>query len=455
MLKALRWKLTFFYFVVALFLIALVGGGSYWLLSRYFQQTTDMALQYRMAQELSRYGVNLPPEMVSATTRWCDQNQLPTPGAVTGFDDDSSEYHWEEYESFEDEAYNADLATIFVFPLDSEGDLLFDPNPVSPRVAPNREAAQEAIVDGCDWRTMILDDGRELRLFTYSLPINTAPRVLQVGRFMENTRNVLRTLMMGILGLAGFSTFVLGFGGWHLAGRSLKPAQQVFDQQQAFIANASHELRAPLTIIRATAEVGIRHAENDRQLALLHSLVEESDHMASLVEDLLLLSRLDAGKLKFEKEELSIQELFDSLVPATQVIMEKEGIVFEQSIQAAISSTIIADRTRLRQVLLILLINAIHHTPPGGKVQLSAQLRRKEICFIVEDTGEGIRTGDLPHVFERFYQADSSMGKENKGSGLGLSIAKSLIDAHGGTIGVESEFGKGTRVSVVLPVLKS
>ena len=109
---------------VALFLIALVGGGSYWMLSRYFQQTTDMALQYRMAQELSRYGVNLPPEMVSATARWCELNQLPTPMIVTDFDDDSEDDHDEEDELFEDEAYNADLATIFVFPLDEEGGLL-------------------------------------------------------------------------------------------------------------------------------------------------------------------------------------------------------------------------------------------------------------------------------------------------------------------------------------------
>ena len=186
-----------------------------------------------------------------------------------------------------------------------KGDCLFDPNPVSPRVDPNREAIQEAITNGCDWRTINLEDGRVLRLFTYALPLNTAPQVLQVGRFMENSRSVLRTLMIGILALAGFSTLVLGLVAWHLAGRSLKPAQHAFDQQQAFIANASHELRAPLTIIRATAEVTMRHTETERQKALLTSLVEETDHMASLVEDLLLLSRLDAGKLKIEKEQLT------------------------------------------------------------------------------------------------------------------------------------------------------
>lgn len=448
MLKSLRWKLTFFYFVIALFLIALVGGGSYALLQRYFQQTTDMALQYRMAQELSRYGVTLPAEMVTATTRWCELKNLPTPVTRTSFDDDLGDDHDEADERYEDEAYDADLATIFVFPLDEEGVLLFDPNPVSPRLAPNREAVLAAVADGCDWRTINLEDGRVLRLFTYALPLNTAPQVLQVGRFMENTRSILRTLMMGILALAGFSTLMLGIGAWILAGRSLKPAQLAFDQQQAFIANASHELRAPLTIIRATAEVTLRHTESERQAALLHALVEETDHMGALVEDLLLLSRLDAGKLKLEKEEFTVQALFDSIVPSISVILEKEGIGFTQTAQPL---SMYGDRMRLRQVLLILLINAAHHTPSGGQIQLSAEAAAKGVRLVVQDNGEGISAEHLPHIFERFYQADSSMGKDNKGSGLGLSIAKSLVEAHGGTIQVESQVGAGTRVAIVIP----
>ncbi|NSW51431.1 MAG: HAMP domain-containing histidine kinase [Anaerolineae bacterium] len=451
MLKTLRWKLTFFYFIIALCLIALVGGGAYWMLSRYFQQTTDMALQYRMAQELSRYGVHMPSDMASTTARWCERNHLPTPLIQTNIGENAEYEDNDEDEWYEDEAYNADLATIFVFPLDKDGAMLFDPNPVSPRVAPVVDAVLSASVNGCDWRTVNLDDGRALRLFTYSLPPNTAPQVLQVGRFMEYSRSVLRTLMVGILGLAGFSTFVLGFGAWYLAGRSLKPAQRAFDQQQAFIANASHELRAPLTIIRATAEVAMRHTEIEKQKALLHGLVDEIDHMASLVEDLLLLSRLDAGKLILEKEDVSIDELVNGIIHSSQSLMESKGIVIDQTIQPIL---VFADQTRLRQVLLILLINAIHHTPVGGKIHISADTDPKGITLVVEDTGEGISSDHLPHVFERFYQGDSTMQQDYRGSGLGLSIAKSLVEAHGGSISIQSKERVGTQVTILLPAKK-
>ena len=218
------------------------------------------------------------------------------------------------------------------------------------------------------------------------------------------------------------------------------------------MANASHELRTPLTLMRASAEVAQRHSNEDPQQAgLMQDIIHEVDHMSQLVEDLLLLSRLDAHQLKLDQHNIFIPEMVAEIqrqfAPLTDV--QKVNLLNQVTI-----GTVFADPTRLRQVLIILLDNALRHTSPGGTVMIRSAVEGRNLSISVSDNGEGIPAEHLTHVFERFYQAESARSSENKGAGLGLSIAKSLIEAQNGQIRITSQPGKGTNITVTLPLGK-
>ncbi|MFZ1794131.1 MAG: HAMP domain-containing sensor histidine kinase, partial [Anaerolineae bacterium] len=212
----------------------------------------------------------------------------------------------------------------------------------------------------------------------------------------------------------------------------------------------------PLTLIRASADVMQRNLDDIEQREgefvqdqrdLLNDVMGEVDHTTRLVEDLLLLSRLDAHQLKLVREEVDAPAMLSDVQRQVQRIADDRKISVKVG---AAAGAVFADVTRLRQILLILMDNALRHTKPGGSVTLEAAERGAMTEISVSDTGEGIAPDDLLRVFERFYQADTS--HTTKGSaGLGLSIARGLVEAHGGRIGIESAIGQGTRVNVILP----
>jgi signal transduction histidine kinase len=221
-----------------------------------------------------------------------------------------------------------------------------------------------------------------------------------------------------------------------------------WNQQQAFIANASHELRAPLTVIRADAEYGLRSGHSSDQIEALKDVVGEVDYMDRMVEDLLLLSRLDANRLKLGIEAVDVVVLFDD------VIGEIEKLAFTKKVKVIIGQargTVLADRSRLRQVLLILLDNALRFSGKNGRVELDVVTTGQVVEISVIDQGPGISPEHIPHLFERFYQVPSDNSETMHGNGLGLSIAKGLVELQGGDIQVDSKVGEGTRFMVRLP----
>jgi len=462
MLRGLRLRLTLLYLVVALALIVLVGGGTYKVLSDYFQTTTDLALQHRMTQELHQLGAPVPGELAAADRAWSASRDrsLAQVFAPAGSDDRVGTEGAGEHGSAgrtgkegggTDDAYDAELAPIFVLPLSRDAQLLADPNQSAPPLAPDAQAVAAALAQGSDWRTVRLSDGTRVRLLTYPLSSSNGPAVLQLGRTLADQDRVLRQLLIGLLGLGGISAVLMGAGSWWLAGRSLLPAQQAWERQQAFVANASHELRTPLTLMRASTEVAQRGLpEGDGRRSLLDDVLAECDYMGRLVEDLLLLSRLDAGRLTLERQAISLPDLL------ADVQRQMGRLAGERGVQLATESagaTVWGDPTRLRQALLILLDNALRHTPAGGAIRLGAGFQGRQVQITVADTGAGIAPEHLPHVFERFYRADSSYGDERGSSGLGLAIAKALVEAQQGHIYLESRLGEGTRVTLVLPAM--
>lgn len=456
MFSGLRLRLTLLYLSAALGLILLVGGGTYIVLDAYFQHTTDLALRYRMAQEFLRRGAPVPPELATADRDWY-ANRAPlfsatassdgavSDGAAGGEQDDGA---GETNDRAAEATYDGELAAIFVLPLSAEGQVRTVPNVRTPPLAPDRQAIAVALAQGSDVRTTQLKDGTRVRLLTYHLALGDGPALLQLGRVLADQDQALRRLLMGLLALGGISALLLGASSWWLAGRSLRPAQQAWERQQTFVANASHELRTPLTLLRASAEVALRGlpaADADRR-ALLGDVLQESDHMSRLVDDLLLLSRLDAKRLPMERVRISMPDLLAEVHRQIQRLADERGV---QVTTGAVRGVAWGDPARVRQVLLILLDNALRHTPRGGTVCLDAHPQGRQVLLSVADSGGGIAPAHIPHVFERFYRAENV--HESSGSGLGLSIARAIVEAQQGQIVVESQLGAGTRVIVALP----
>ena len=467
MLNRLRWKLTFSYIIATLALILLVGGGSYYVLQNYLKSEVDLTLAHGMAGQFMLFGFDLPNRLEEAEEEWINKQARLTSNAASANpslaeelassenndnERDEDEHNEQENEASElqEHGYGSQLISIFTMPLSSTGNLIFNPNPYPLPMPPDQDAFDSAVENGFDVRTVHLPDGKRVRLLTYLTGVQEVPAAFQLGRILVDQDLVLRQLLIGILTISSISLVVVGFGSWQLAGGSIKPAQIAMDQQQAFVANASHELRTPLTLIRASTEMALRKNPDVSIHGLLQDVISEADYMNRLVDDLLLLSRLDAQQIQLEFTQVDL----GTLVTETAGLAKRMAAEKEITIQADIlNKNISADITRLRQVLLILLNNAINYTPDGGKIHLSCLEQKRHILIRVQDNGEGIAPEHLPFIFDRFYQAKANFNKEQRSNGLGLSIAKNLISLHQGQITAESELGKGTTITVQLPIL--
>jgi len=228
----------------------------------------------------------------------------------------------------------------------------------------------------------------------------------------------------------------------------LASLEEAYSAQQRFTADASHELRAPLTAIRGNLDLldRIRDMPADERRQTLTHVRREVERLSRLVNDLLALARADAGQA-LETRPVELDAL---LVDAhRQARSLARGVsVHLGNLEPAVVQ---GDEDRLRELLLILVDNALRYTPEGGTVTLWLKHEQPWAVVGVEDTGIGIEPEDLPHVFDRFWRADKARSRDSGGTGLGLAIAKWIVDHHGGELVVESTPGKGSRFSVCLP----
>jgi heavy metal sensor kinase len=231
--------------------------------------------------------------------------------------------------------------------------------------------------------------------------------------------------------------------------------EQSVSRTMHFTAIASHELRTPLTILRGEIEIALRRSGLDEEMqALLSSNLEEISRMSRIIEDLLLLSKSDVGEMPLRREALELNELLTDLFGQAAVLGEEKDIAvsFYPSPEQIFFQ---GDGLRLRQLFLNLLSNAIHYTPGGGSVKMTLQRQGNQVLISVSDSGIGIAPEHLPHIFERFYRVDKVRNQGDGGSGLGLSIAQWVAEAHGGEITAKSLLGKGTEFIVTLPLTGS
>lgn len=220
--------------------------------------------------------------------------------------------------------------------------------------------------------------------------------------------------------------------------------------QHRFVADASHELRTPLTILRGEIDVALRRPRSPEEYAeVLQSSREEIERLSRLTENLLTLARADAGDALVRKEPVDVaavaREVCHKLAPLSA--QRKVALTCEATEPAMVSG----DAVALEQLVFNLAENALRYTPPGESATVRVTRTDAEIVVDVEDHGSGISAEHLPHLFERFYRADKARSREFGGAGLGLSIVKTLVEAHGGRVEVRSEVGKGSTFTVRLP----
>ena len=224
--------------------------------------------------------------------------------------------------------------------------------------------------------------------------------------------------------------------------------QDSFNRQIQFVSDASHELRTPIAVIQGYANLLDRWGKNDKEALekSIYAIKLEANSMASLVESLLFLAKGDSGTQVIEKKEISINKLIEEVIDESNVIEKDHEILSDRNDIGEIT----ADCGMIKQMLRIFVSNSIKFTPKGGKIKIDSEVHKEFVKITVSDTGIGIPKDEINNIFERFYIVDKSRSKESAGSGIGLSIAKRIVDMHKGTIDVESEDGKGTRVIVTL-----
>ncbi|WP_273888877.1 sensor histidine kinase [Rubrobacter naiadicus] len=285
-----------------------------------------------------------------------------------------------------------------------------------------------------------------------SLPMRSSGRivgVVQYARSLDEMHRTVRELVLVLLPLGIGALGLAALGGTYMAGRAVRPVREAFERQRTFIADASHELRTPLTLIRADTEVLYRGLEDSGDRELAADVLAETDRMDEMISDLLLVARLDAGKLPVERGSFELAPVIRDAVERFDRRAGSGGVRLE--VDAPEDLVAGGDPTRTGQILAALLDNALVYTPRGGTVTVGARRRGGFVEITVRDTGPGIPNEHLPHVFDRFYRVDKARSRARGGAGLGLSIARDLARAQGGDLEATNAPEGGALLRLTLP----
>ncbi|MCL1873587.1 MAG: HAMP domain-containing histidine kinase [Clostridiales bacterium] len=296
-------------------------------------------------------------------------------------------------------------------------------------------------------------DDSPLRVLSFPIsnPGEPVIGVIQVYADATNESFFLSRLLWVLLLISLAAVFCSFAVGWFMAGRALKPVSYAWKRQQELIGDASHELRTPLAVVQANLEVLREEIEEIPEIShsWLDNAFSECKRMGRLLTDLLFLAKTDAGEDRFIFEQINLSGLAGDLVSAMDPLFGEKQIDFISSVQPGL--LVLADREKIKQVLVILIDNALKYTPAGGSVSLNVSLKGGKKIISVTDTGLGIALDDQAKIFDRFYRVDKARSRSQGGTGLGLSIAQQIIIQHQGKISVKSTLGEGTSFVVELP----
>lgn len=272
---------------------------------------------------------------------------------------------------------------------------------------------------------------------------------------VEREWDVLRFLLIA-MGIAGVISLALAFyGSLFLADKALVPIKKSWQRQRNFVADASHELRTPLAVVQTNLDVVLDNPSQSvaSQINWLKNIQAETSRMAKLVDDLLFLARADSDQQPLTMGNFVLDQALREALNPFKALADSQGVHFDIDLTEDV--VFCGDENRIKQLLIILVDNALKHTPGGGKVGIKLRETGNELLLTVWDTGEGIPQEHLDKIFERFYRIDKARSRDEGGTGLGLSIAQWIVSSHNGNIKVASTPGTGATFTISLPKPKT
>lgn len=458
-LRSVRLRLTLWYVLLLAIIVAAFSAGIYLTLRHNLYANLDDSIQNRanILLDIVRY-----------------EGSRPTlAGRVSSVDPNTGEH--------------------FVRVFDTSGATTFDSSAAAGDVPVDTSAIERALSGKPSTRRVSVD-GEPMRVRTLPIERNEGiAGVLEVGLSEGDVSDTLQTLLVILAFAYPVTLAVASLGGAFLAGRALSPIDRLtrlarrmsaedlsqrlnlrlpddemgrlartfdemigrlddsFRRQRQFTADASHELRTPLTAIKGQLEVALRRPrEAAAYREVLQTVNEEVDRLIRLVGSLLTLAKADAGQIPIASEAVRLGELITAAVEQVRPVVRQRGL--DVRVEPGPDVTLQADEDLLLQLLLNLLDNAVKYTPAGGHVTVGWSLDGQHVELWVRDTGIGIASEHLPHIFARFYRVDEARSRAEGGAGLGLSICRWIAEAHGGSVSVQSVPAQGTAFMVKLPL---
>jgi signal transduction histidine kinase len=411
----LRLRLTIWYVATFGLIILLLGGGLFVVISHQLSQQLDDSLRsatlelVRAARIREVEGAGSPERVFDAV------DELTIPGRV-------------------------------LYLLDTNG------NPINPERVDGwiRQAAKEAARIGQITMQADVPDDKTLRLHAMRFKLTSGRQLVAVAvADQEELEDKYADLIAAFVGIALAALILVAAGGFILVRKSTAPIERSIVFMRRFMGDAAHELRTPITILRTRAEIALqqpRDAEN--YVSALRGIEAEARRLGSIVDSLLVLARADAGERQLERERIFLDDIAIDAAGAARVLARQKNL--EITVDEFEEAPVEGDPALIRQLIMIVLDNAMKFTDAGGQVHVRVSMHEGAPTFVVEDTGIGIKPDELSLVFQRFFRGETARSRTD-GAGLGLSIASWIAREHGAHISLTSEPGKGTKVVVTFP----
>ena len=414
-LVRLRLRLTFWYVATFGLIILLLGAGLFAVIRYQLSQQLDGSL-HSATQELVRAARIREVEAAGARGRVID--------AV--------------------DELNIPDRTLYL--LDPQG------NPVKPDTAADwiRSAAREAAASGRITIERDFPDQESLRLHALRFRLASGRALVAVAVADQIELEDRYADLIAAFAAAAFAALVLvAAGGFLLVRKSTAPIERSMIFMRRFMADAAHELRTPITVLRTRAEVALQQPRDaEHYVSALLGVEAEARRLGGIVDSLLVLARADAGERQIERERFFLDDVAIDAAGAERIVARQKGV--EVTVEEFEEAPVVGDPALVRQLIMILLDNAVKFTDSGGEVHVRVSLHEGVPTFAVQDTGIGINRDDLSRVFQRFFRGETARSRTD-GAGLGLSIARWIAREHGAEIALTSEPGQGTQVVVTFP----
>jgi heavy metal sensor kinase len=395
------------------------------------------------------------------------------------------------HEDYHNHPQSKDVIDRFLEILSPDGIVLYRNDRLGNRLLGDAPFGGEG-VGGYSVRSERLADGTRVRMVSRVHSLDGRPILIRLGHTEEPLWSRLDEMLIASLFALPLVLALAGFAGYGLVRRALGPIEQMarraqeitpqrlnerlpndnsddelgqlarvfnatlarleqaFEQLRRFTADASHELRTPLAAIRSVGEVGLQKDGSRAEYRdIIGSMLEEVNRLTSLVDNLLTISRADAGSLQLEQVEIPVMQLTREAAALFEVLVEEKAL--NLTVAGDESASVQGDRLFLRQALVNILHNAVKYSPLGGAISVRVHRSNHQVFVEIEDAGPGIPLEDRSKIFDRFYRVDRARWRESGGAGLGLSITKWVIEAHGGAIELDPEITSGCLFRIQLP----